>query len=438
MENASPLEMTRNQMCHLTFVVPDLIRGATFLARGLRCLYALTDVGGAFANTATASYFLLFRQKKVTKEKPPQPHRPRCGFPVLLARSGRCENSGSWVSRGVDLKCRSPSNTRSGVPPFSLRCSATQMGASRATIAALAICLTALMAGCSSVPKKPSSPSAPSSSSKPGGFYQDDGPGADAKRNNPEYLDSIPDAVPREERYHSGANRPYTVFGRSYVPVVNNEPFRQTGIASWYGRKFHGNMTSIGEIYDMYAMTAAHPTLPLPSYVRVTNPANQRSVVVRVNDRGPFHSDRIIDLSYAAAYRIGITQRGSGQVVVERVFAGERPRPAPSTQPTPPAPPITVATMPPPPTTAVTISPITADGKDLFLQLGAFGSQENANIFRDRMARELDWNREPLIVTFRDGLWRVRMGPYASRLEAEAIQARVRESHDFSPVISNK
>jgi rare lipoprotein A len=301
--------------------------------------------------------------------------------------------------------------------------------------------LALVLAACSSTPKSPSTPKpAPSKPSGSGGYYLDDGPGADAAKNTPAYLDSIPDAVPRAEKFHSGANKPYTVFGRSYAPVVNNDAFRQTGVASWYGRKFHGNMTSIGEIYDMYAMTAAHPTLPLPSYVRVTNPANAKSVVVRVNDRGPFHSDRIIDLSYAAAHRLDIVRRGSGQVTVERVFAGDRPvlTPAPPTTPSPVAAATVVvpAVVNTPSAPVIATSPITADGTQLFLQLGAFSSQDNANIFRDRMTRELDWNREPIIAVFKDGLWRVRLGPYSSRIEAEAIQARVKESHDFSPVIS--
>ncbi len=310
----------------------------------------------------------------------------------------------------------------------------------------LVVVVSVFLAACGSTPKKPT-PSVASptpGSARPGAYYQDDGPGT----NIPANLDTIPDAIPRAEKFHSGANKPYTVFGRSYVPALNNDPFRQTGAASWYGRKFHGNMTSIGEIYDMYAMTAAHPTLPLPSYVRVTNPANAKSVVVRLNDRGPFHSDRVIDLSFAAAHRLDIARKGSGQVIVERVFAGDRPvlpsvpttpppvatAPIPKPAPTPPA-----ANTPPPPATSesvITTSQITADGTQLFLQLGAFSSQDNANIFRDRMTRELDWNREPLVVVFKDGLWRVRLGPYRSRVEADAIQARVKQSHDFSPVIS--
>ncbi len=290
----------------------------------------------------------------------------------------------------------------------------------------IATLLSALLASCGSAPKKPASP-APASPAKPGAYYLDDGSGPDATKNAPAYLDNLPDAILRTEKFHSGANKPYTVFGRSYVPALNNNAFRQTGIASWYGRKFHGNMTSMGESYDMYAMTAAHPTLPLPSYVRVTNPANAKSVVVRVNDRGPFHSERIIDLSYAAAHRLDIARRGSGQVVVERVFPGDTARPVAPLATT------TATALAPP---MVTISPITVDGAQLFLQLGAFGAQDNANIFRDRMVRELDWNLEPLVVVFKDGLWRVRLGPYGSRVEAEAIQARVKQSHDFSPVIS--
>ena len=269
-----------------------------------------------------------------------------------------------------------------------------------------------LLTACSTPPK-----SKPTPSTKPGAYYQDDGPGT----NIPSNLAAIPDATPKAEKFHSGANKPYTVFGRSYAPTLNNDPFRQTGLASWYGRKFHGNMTSIGETYDMYAMTGAHPTLPLPSYVRVTNPANKKSVVVRLNDRGPFHQDRIIDLSYVAALKLDIVTRGSAPVLVERVFAGDTSRT-----------PTQIST----PATVIALSPIAVDGAQLFIQLGAFSSEENAKIFHARMERELDWNREPLNVVFKDGLWRVRLGPYATRVEAEAIQARVKQSHDFSAVIS--
>ncbi|TRZ67239.1 MAG: septal ring lytic transglycosylase RlpA family protein, partial [Rhodocyclaceae bacterium] len=134
-----------------------------------------------------------------------------------------------------------------------------------------------------------------------GGYYQDDGPGESPPTLA--FLNAIPDAEPKIEPLHRFANKPYSVLGRDYVPLPRLAHYQAVGMGSWYGRKFHGQKTSSGEIYDMFAMTAAHATLAIPSYVRVTNPANGRSVVVRVNDRGPFHSGRLIDLSYSAAWK---------------------------------------------------------------------------------------------------------------------------------------
>jgi len=139
----------------------------------------------------------------------------------------------------------------------------------------------------------------------------------------PVNLDRVADAKPRVEPLHPGANNPYTVLGRKYVPYQSLKPYRQRGVASWYGRKFHGRRTSSGERYDMYAMTAAHTVLPIPSYARVTHLGNGRSVIVRINDRGPFHADRIIDLSYAAAHKLGIVNAGSARVEVETILAGK-------------------------------------------------------------------------------------------------------------------
>ena len=160
------------------------------------------------------------------------------------------------------------------------------------------------------------------------GHTRDDGPGGPLPSNP----DRIADARPRSEPLNPGANSPYTApGGRKYAPFQSLTPYRQRGLASWYGRKFHGKPTSSGERYDMYAMTAAHTILPIPSYARVTNLSNGRSVVVRVNDRGPFHAERIIDLSYAAAYKLGFVDAGSVQVEVEAILprgssaARERP-----------------------------------------------------------------------------------------------------------------
>jgi rare lipoprotein A len=166
----------------------------------------------------------------------------------------------------------------------------------------------ALVAGCSSAPEK-----------RPGGYYKDDGPGDSQK------LASVPDAVPRVEPLHKYANRPYERMGKKYVPLTRVGLFRQRGVASWYGKGFHGKSTSNGETFDMYKMSAAHPILPIPSYARVTNLANGKSVVVRINDRGPFHADRAIDLSYAAAYRLGYVPQGSSKVEIEQIVPGGTP-----------------------------------------------------------------------------------------------------------------
>ncbi|CAH0152674.1 Endolytic peptidoglycan transglycosylase RlpA [Massilia sp. Bi118] len=168
----------------------------------------------------------------------------------------------------------------------------------------------------------PSLPKLPAAGSGRGGYYQDDGPGD----NPPPGLRDLPDAVVKYEPYAKFANKPYSVFGQTYTPLLNDEPFTQRGVASWYGVKFHGQRTSSGEPYDMYKMTAAHPTLPIPSYARVTSLDSGKSVVVRINDRGPFHSDRIVDVSYTAALKLGLLGKGSHQVEVERLFPDDPTR----------------------------------------------------------------------------------------------------------------
>ena len=164
----------------------------------------------------------------------------------------------------------------------------------------------AVLAGCASSDKK-------------GGYYKDDGPEAKPPSN----LDAIADATPRPEPLHKWANRPYQAMGKNYTPLTSVQPFKQRGMASWYGKRFHGQKTSSGELYDMYKMTAAHPTLPIPSYVRVTRVANGKSVIVRVNDRGPFHAGRVMDLSYVAAYKLGYIQAGAAEVTIEAIVPGQ-------------------------------------------------------------------------------------------------------------------
>ena len=153
-----------------------------------------------------------------------------------------------------------------------------------------------------------------------GRYSQDKDSGPDGEPD----MSHVPDAVPRYEvRTNAGNKNPYTVLGKTYHLIEDESSYRERGYASWYGNKFNGYHTSNGEVYNMYAMSGAHKTLPIPSYVRVTNVANGKSVVVRINDRGPFHSGRIIDLSYAAAQRIGINKVGTGMVDVEIALPGD-------------------------------------------------------------------------------------------------------------------
>ena len=286
-----------------------------------------------------------------------------------------------------------------------------------ALAAALAAVLALTVAACTTGPKAPTPAAgiaAPTSAapSVGGRYYKDDGPG----EHPPDNLDALPDAVPRLEPLNRFANRPYSVFGRDYVPATSLRPYKERGLASWYGRKFHNQRTSTGEIYDMYAMTAAHPTLPLPSYARVTSVATGRSVVVRVNDRGPFHAGRIIDLSYAAAYRLGIAAPGSGEVEVESVFPSGAPP-----QPVLPLPTVANAAVEPSGPMPVGRAP-----GGFVVQLGAFANNVNAQAFVERLANQIAPLGVEASVHEQGGLYRVSAGPYPSRDDARRTADRLR------------
>ncbi len=171
-----------------------------------------------------------------------------------------------------------------------------------------------MLAACSSKPPQNSASTASGMVSPNAGRYQQE---QDSKPNRLPTILEMTDPNPKAEPLSRGGNNPYNIFGQDYLPLANLTEHEEIGIASWYGSKFHGHLTSNGETYNMFAMTAAHKTLPLPSYVRVTNLDTQQSAIVRVNDRGPFHQDRIIDLSYSAAYKIGMLQRGTARVKLE-------------------------------------------------------------------------------------------------------------------------
>ena len=290
----------------------------------------------------------------------------------------------------------------------------------------LSLGVATLLGACAS--KLPASTSA-KPTARPGAYYKDDGPAASV----PADIDRIPDAVARAEPLHRFANRPYNVFGVEYRPMTSLGLLRQRGIASWYGRKFHGQKTAIGETYDMFAMTAAHPTAPLPSFARVTHAKSGRSVIVRINDRGPFHAGRIVDLSYAAASRLGIAQGGSGEVEFE-LLAPPFPSVAPgeTIAATTPSPPAQVAPTDAP---AIAISPTQPSSQDFYyVQLAAFGNFANAQAFQQRMSIELATT--PRVQQI-DSLYRVRLGPFASRGEAEAERDRAQSVLSTPLVISS-
>ena len=267
-----------------------------------------------------------------------------------------------------------------------------------------------------------------------------------AEANPPANLGSVADAEPRIEPIRSGGpNRPYEVLGRNYVPMTQDRAFKERGLASWYGRKFHGRRTASGETYDMYAMTAAHPTLPIPSYARVRNPANGREVIVRINDRGPFHPGRIVDLSYTAALKLDLL-RGVAPVELERITFAEirsgawrRGEPAPAVAPAPaPPPPVLdvapVAAAPDAPP-AEALRPLELAPRGFWIQLGAFRQRDGAESFQRRVADELDWLAPRLAVFVDTPLFRLQAGPYASREEAREGAERVRDALQLVPLI---
>ena len=298
----------------------------------------------------------------------------------------------------------------------------------RSPILVIATLVAITLAGCASSPSRPAI-------SKPGGYYLDDGPGP----NPPQNLDAIAEPTPRIEPINKNTSRSYTVLGRTYTPFAQLTPYKARGVASWYGKRYHGQKTSSGEVYDMYAMTAAHTILPLPSYARVTNVANGKSVIVRVNDRGPFHEDRLIDLSYVAAQRLGLLGQGSGMVEVEAILPGSEAPPAvtAAASPEPEPAPVSVSTPAPIPVSipAPILAPVTAEPGGIYLQLGAFSVAQNADAFLRKMRIDLGWLADSMNIYRKDGLYRVNAGPYISREEAGRAAERVQKELGFKALV---
>ena len=238
--------------------------------------------------------------------------------------------------------------------------------------------LTALcLAGCQTNNVEKNNEDPVTDSKSKGAYYLDDGP----EEVIPENLSSIPNAIPKKEPLNKFSNRPYKVFGKTYYPMTSLKPYTATGYATWYGKKYHGNKTSIGEVYDMYKMTAAHKTLPLPCYVKVTNLKNDKTVIVRVNDRGPFVKDRIIDLSYAAANRLEIIEKGSELVKVELIDLDEK----------------------------VKVSKI---NKQIYIQAGLFSDEKNANNLINKIKKLGTVKNENIKKIKNEDQFQVLIGPF--------------------------
>jgi rare lipoprotein A len=304
-----------------------------------------------------------------------------------------------------------------------------------------------------STPSKPSSaPVLPKANSGKGGYYKDDGPGD----NPPDGLEFTVDPIPIIEDFSRSANKPYVVFGKTYTPIADNTtPFVQRGVGSWYGKKFHGQKTSSGELYDMYKITAAHPLLPIPSYARVTNLTNGKQIIVRINDRGPFHSNRIIDLSYTAALKLDILGKGSSQIEVERLLPADIERMAENrkNQPATPQPVMLAANPVAVPRndkassdTASTIPQMTfeellaaqeqksveklsspvagAVSNAYYLQFGAYAIRSNAESIMAHLKTRADTRLPGFDIVQQGSLYRLVSGPFNSRTEALSAMAQ--------------
>ncbi|MDM4768352.1 septal ring lytic transglycosylase RlpA family protein [Pelomonas sp. SE-A7] len=282
------------------------------------------------------------------------------------------------------------------------------------------LALFALLSGCATrAPVPPVSAPAPA----PGR----DGPEA----NPPPNLLTVPDAVPKVELLRQGGpNKPYEIDGVLYQPFLEDKPFVQRGLASWYGKKFHGRPTANGEVYNMYAMTAAHATMPLPSYARVRNPANGREVVVRINDRGPFHPGRVIDLSYTAALKLDLL-RGVAPVEVERLTA-EAIRSGAWKRDSQEPPPVYVAQESAGAPQRETLNPAAGN---FWLQLGSYRLLDGAEAMRSLLAGDQPALAPLLTVIRENGLHRLMAGPYGSRLEAADAAERFKPLMTETPLL---
>ncbi len=292
----------------------------------------------------------------------------------------------------------------------------------------LGFLLLSLLIGCASGPSFKND-SVPAPSKKGGGYYLDDGPGD----HPPENIDEIPNATPQVEPFHGRANQPYIALDNKYVPMTSFYPYKERGVASWYGKRYHGKKTSIGEVYDMYSMTGAHTTLPIPCYVRVTNTENNKNVIVRINDRGPFKKDRVIDLSFAAAYKLRLSDKGSGPVEVELID----PRQFSALKKTPDV--LNEKIQEKDVATAqVKLAEETISTEPLYIQAGAFKNEKNADLLLKQLLDMKIENTPPFKKQFSEDLFHVVIGPFNSKDEANNIADLIKSKIKISIFVVTK
>jgi len=315
---------------------------------------------------------------------------------------------------------------------------------------------TALLAGCASSPghwggagrSAPGVQPMPSGApvvAKPGPAPagERDGPPPAAEAPSVAELAAQPDPVPQVEPIRQGGpNKPYTVLGESYEPLTRDVPLKERGVASWYGRKFHGRRTASGEVFNMYGLSAAHRTLPIPSYARVTDVRSGKAIIVRINDRGPFHSGRVMDLSYGAAVKLGVAARGSAEIEFERLTFDEirtgvwrRDGDTAVAQTVPLATPVVTPKSAVSPPAAPAVKAFTPFQRGYWVQLAALGQRESVERMQQRVAAELS-ALEPLLAVFHEApYFKLQVGPYGSREEAVAAADQARAALSVSPMV---
>lgn len=322
-------------------------------------------------------------------------------------------------------------------------------------------------ASASSKPISSTQPLLPKANSGRGAYYKDDGPGD----VTPPDLEYTVDPIPVVEAYSRSGNKAYVVFGKTYTPLTDTStPFKQRGIASWYGKKFHGQKTSSGELYDMYKITAAHPTLPIPSYARVTNLDNGKQIIVRINDRGPFHSNRIIDLSYTAALKLGYLGKGSSQLELERLLPDDIEKMAENRKNQPTAVAATLGQTVAAPTAPVAMSSAalatvvtsakpdsismdtllakhesqapekignaaSAATPNFYIQLGAYAIRANAEVTMERLKAKAASRLPDFDIVQQGSLYRLISGPFSTRAEANTAIAQNSDLGISKPVV---